>query len=76
MEREARLRKVTVSAVLEAAICDLLKKGDTDASEDEVQHRLHAAAAECLGGIASGNRRRAETARNVLRKRLMSRRAR
>jgi post-segregation antitoxin (ccd killing protein) len=76
LEREARLRKVTVSAVLEAAVRDWLKKGDADASEEEAQQRLQTAAAECLGVIASGNRRRAETARNVLRQRLQRRHAR
>ena len=70
LEREARLRKVPVSAVLETAVRDWLKKGDTDASEDEAQRRFHTAAANCFGVLASGNPRRAETARDVLRKRL------
>ena len=77
LEREARLRKVPVSAVLETAVRDWLelKKGDT-ISEDEAQSRLHSAAANCLGAIASGNLRRAETAREVLRERLKRRRVR
>jgi predicted transcriptional regulator len=73
LEREARLRKVPVSAVLETAVRDWLKKGDTDISEDEAQRRLHGAAAGCLGVLASGNSRRAETARDALRKRLRMR---
>jgi len=78
LEREARLRKVPVSAVLETAVRDWLelKKGDTGVSEDEAQSRLHSAAANCLGAITSGNPRRAETAREVLRERLKRRRVR
>ncbi len=76
LEREARLRKVTVSAVLETAVRDWLKKGDADASDDAAQSRLHSAAANCFGVFASGDRRRAETARDALRKRLRRRHAR
>ena len=70
LERESRLRQVPVSSVLEAAVRDWLGRRDADASEDETQRRLHAAAAGCCGVIASGNSRRAETARAVLRKSL------
>ena len=73
LEREARLRKVPVSAVLETAVRDWLKKGEADASEDEAQRKLHSAAANCFGVFASGNSRRAETARAALRKRLRRR---
>ncbi len=76
LEREARVRKVPVSAVLETAVRDWLKKGETDAAEDEAQRRLHSAAAGCFGVLASGNSRRAETARDALRKRLRRRHAR
>jgi hypothetical protein len=73
LEREARFRKVSVSSVLESAARDWLKKGQTDAPEDEAQRRLHTAAAGCFGVLASGNSRRAETARDVLRKHLRQR---
>ena len=73
LEREARLRKVPVSAVLETAVRDWLKKGDEDPSEDEAQQRLHRAAAGCFGALAGGNPRRAETARIALRTRLRRR---
>jgi hypothetical protein len=73
LEREARLRKVPVSSVLETAVRDWLKKGDADVPEDEAQRRLHRAAASCFGVLASGNSRRAETARDALRKRLRRR---
>jgi predicted transcriptional regulator len=76
LERESRLRQVPVSSVLEAAVRDWLGRRDADASEDETQRRLHAAAERCLGVLASGNPRRAETARADLRKRLGRRYAR
>ncbi|HMD47480.1 MAG TPA: hypothetical protein VKG79_00215 [Bryobacteraceae bacterium] len=76
LEREARLRKVPVSAVLETAVKDWLKKGATDVSEEHAQRRLHGVAANCFGVLASGNPRRAETAREALRERLKRRHAR
>ncbi len=78
LEREARLRKMPVSAVLETAVRDWLelKKGYTDGTEDEAQRRLHAAAANCFGAIAGGNPYRAETARALLRERMKRRHAR
>jgi predicted transcriptional regulator len=76
LEREARLRKATVSRVLETAVRDWLKKGEKDLPGAEAQRRLHAAAASCCGVLASGNARRAETARDALRKRLRRRYAR
>lgn len=76
LERAARLRKVPVSSVLEAAVQDWLEKGAADASEDEAQRRLHSSVAACVGVLASGNSRRAETARDTLRTRLRQRRGR
>ena len=73
LEREARLRKVPVSAVLETAVRDLLKKGDPDVSEGDAQRRLHSIAANCFGVVAGGNPRRAETARAAVRERLKRR---
>jgi hypothetical protein len=73
LEREARLRKVPVSAVLETAVRDWLKKGDSDVSDGDAQRRLHSAAADCFGVVAGGNPRRAETARAALRQRLKRR---
>jgi predicted transcriptional regulator len=73
LEREARQRRAPVSSVLEAAVRDWLKKRDTDAPGDEVQRRLHAAAARCLGVLAGGNSRRAEAARETIGKRLRQR---
>jgi hypothetical protein len=76
LERQARLHRLPVSAVLERAVRDWLKKGDTDVSEEDAQRRLQTAAANCFGTVASGDSRRAETARDVLRQRLKCRPAR
>jgi predicted transcriptional regulator len=76
LQHEARIRKVTVSAILEEAVRDWLKKTGGDATEDGAQGRLHAAAARCLGVLARGNPRRAETARAAVRERLGRRHAR
>jgi len=76
LEREARLRKVPLSSLLESAIRDWLEKSGEDVAGDEAQRQLHAAAANCLGVLAGGNARRAETARRAVRKRLVRRRER
>lgn len=76
LDREARLRKLPVATVLEIAVREWLKNGDADVSEDEAQRRLHSVAANCFGVFASGDPRRAETARDTLRNRLRQRRAR
>jgi len=76
LEREAHLRKVSVSSVLETAVRDWLKKSNADAPDDQAQRKLHTAAARCLGVLAGLNSRRAETAREVVRRRLRRRYAR
>ena len=54
----------------------LAEEGRCGRSEDEAQRGLQTAAAGCFGVLASGNPRRAETARAALRKRLRRRYAR
>jgi hypothetical protein len=76
LERKARLRRVPVSAVLETAVRDWLKNSDSEIPEEDAQRRLQAAASNCFGTIAIGNSRRAETARDAVRKRLRRRHAR
>jgi post-segregation antitoxin (ccd killing protein) len=76
LERQARLRKVSVSSVLETAVRNWLKKSNADIPDDQAQRRLHTAAARCLGVLAGLNSRRAETAREGVRKRLRRRYAR
>jgi hypothetical protein len=76
LEREARLRKVPVSSILDMAVRDWLRKTHEDApGDDEVQRKLHEAAESYLGVLAGGNSRRAETAHEAIRKRLRRHRA-
>jgi post-segregation antitoxin (ccd killing protein) len=76
LEREAHVRKVSVSSVLETAVRDWLKKSNTDAPDEQAQRKLHTTAARCLGVLAGLNSRRAETAREAVRRRLRRRYAR
>lgn len=76
LEREAHLRKVPVSSILDMAVREWLKKSGLDAAGDEAQSELHKAAAKCIGVLAGRNSRRAETAREAIRRRLRRRRAR
>jgi hypothetical protein len=77
LEQQARLRKTSLSAVLNLAARDWLKQSAAAIGEDgEEQHRLHEAGMKCVGVIAGGNPRRAETAREAVRERLKRRYAR
>jgi hypothetical protein len=76
LEREARLRNLPVSSILDMAVRDwLMKSGVYARGDEDMQSKLHAAAASCLGVLAGGNPRRAETARKAIRKRLRRRHA-
>lgn len=75
LEREARLRKISVSAIVDSAVRNWLQKNTADPSEDAEQRRLHRGAA-CFGVLAGNGPRRAETARESTRRRLGRRRAR
>jgi hypothetical protein len=76
LERQARIRKTSVSAVLNLAVREWLKQSAVSVGEDEEQRRLHEAGMKCVGVIAGGNPRRAETAREATRERLKRRNAR
>ena len=76
LERQARLRKTSLSAVLNLAARDWLKQSAAAIGEDGEQRRLHEAAMNRVGAIAGGNPRRAETAREAVRERLKQRYAR
>jgi len=76
LEREARVRNLPVSAILDQAVREWLRNSGEDATGEAAQRRLHAAAEACLGVLAGGNPRRAERARDVIRQRLRRRRAR
>ena len=70
LEREARSRKVPVSAVLHLAVQDWLKKSVLSTAGDEEQRRLQEAASSCLGILEGHNARRAESARQMIRERI------
>lgn len=70
LQREARLRKKPVSSVPDLAAREWLKRSGADRAGDAAQRKLHAAAENCLGTLASGNSHRAETARKTTGSRL------
>ena len=76
LERQARIRKTSLSAVLTLAVRDWLKHSVEATGDDEEQRRLHKAGMKCVGAIAGGNPRRAESAREAIRERLKRRNAR
>jgi hypothetical protein len=73
LEQQAKLRQTSLSAVLNLAVRDWLKQSAVTVGDDEEQRRLHAAGMNCVGAIAGGNPRRAETARQAIRERLKRR---
>jgi len=70
LEREARRRKVSLSAVLDLAARDWLNKGGAETESDEEQLRLRKAASKAIGVLASGNVHLSENARQDVRQRL------
>ncbi len=76
LEQQARIRKTSLSAVLNLAVRDWLKQSAATVEEDEEQRRLHEAAVKCVGAFAGGNPRRAENTRQAIRERLKRRNAR
>jgi hypothetical protein len=70
LEREARRRKLSLSAVLDMAAQEWLMKSGSEDDDDERQRRLQKAASECFGVLASGDTRRSENAREAVRQRL------
>ncbi len=70
LEREARRRKISVSAALDTAAREWLQKSAAADDGSEEQRRLQKAASKWLGTLASGNNRRSETASQTVRDRL------
>lgn len=73
LEREARRRKISMSAALDAAAREWLQKSGKANEGDEEQGRLRKAASKWLGTLASGNAQRSETASQAVRGRLRRR---
>jgi hypothetical protein len=64
---------MSMAAALDAAAREWLQKSSEANEGDEEQRSLHKAASRWFGAIASGNERRAENARQVVRDRLRRR---
>ena len=73
LERQARRRKVSLSSILDNAVREWLQRNNGDASSDEAQRRLHAAAARCFGTFAGDDPDRAGKASDQVRRRLRRR---
>jgi predicted transcriptional regulator len=73
LERQARLRKVPVSSILDLAVREWLKKSALEVSGDEEQGKLHAAAEKYIGVLKGLDRDRSETVRETIRKKLRRR---
>jgi hypothetical protein len=73
LEREARRRNMSVSAVLDLAAREWLKKSGTENDNDDEQARLQDAAVKCFGAFEGGDVNRSKNAgadvRRILRRR-------
>jgi hypothetical protein len=70
LEREARRRKISVSAALDLAAREWLLKTSLANEDDEGQYRLKKAASRWLGALASGDAQRSEKVSRTVRQRL------
>ncbi len=70
LEREARRRKMSISAVLDLAAQEWLIKTGAGDDDDEKQRRLSEAASKCFGILASGDARRSESVGQAVQQRL------
>jgi len=73
LEREARRRKLSLSAVLDLAAREWLQNREGDTESEEEQARLHQSASRHFGAFASGNPDRSKNARKSVRGRLQRR---
>jgi hypothetical protein len=73
LEREARRREVSLSAVLDMAARDWLSKSGLEHGGDEEQARLRKEAFNCFGAFEGSDPRRSENVRQEVRQRLRRR---
>ena len=73
LEREARRRKLSLSAVLDLAAVEWLNKSDPESDSSEEQRRLHASVAKAFGSIEGGDPARSQNVRQSVRERLRPR---
>ncbi len=76
LEREARRRNLSLSAVLDLAACEWLDHSGAEHNTDDAdeQRRLHEAASACLGAFAGNDPSRSENARRSVRDRIRAKR--
>lgn len=70
LEREARRRKISVSAALDLAAREWLLRTSMANEDDEGQYRLKKAASKWLGALAGGDAQRSEKVSQTVRQRL------
>jgi hypothetical protein len=70
LEREARRRKTSLSALLDLATKEWLTKSGPANTDSEEQRRLQQAALKCFGAMATGNAHGSESVRGAVRQRL------
>jgi len=73
LEREARRRKISLSAILEMAAQEWLKKAGADGEDEREQKRIHEAASKAIGAITGGDPRSAENVHEIVRQRIRQR---
>ncbi|MBZ5601748.1 MAG: hypothetical protein LAO79_05530 [Acidobacteriia bacterium] len=72
LAREARRRKLSLSAVLDQAAREWLKTAEP-ADEEQEQRRIREAASKYIGALAGDDPRRAENASRIVREKLRRR---
>lgn len=70
LEREARRRKISLSAALDMAAKEWLGKNGADKEDEREQRRIHEAASKFVGAISSGEPYSAQKVRETVRKRV------
>jgi hypothetical protein len=73
LERVARDRKLSLSAVLDMAAREWLMRTGSEPDDDEKQRALQQTASECLGAFAGEDPGRSETTAKAVRRRLRKR---
>jgi hypothetical protein len=73
LERKARLRKVSVSSLLDQAVREYLKSSAEDIANDEAQRDLHSHIQQFIGVLDGGDATRSENVRKLVRRRLRAR---
>jgi hypothetical protein len=74
LEREARSRNLSISAVLDMAVREWLQGAGEPQGDTDEQRRLHQSAARFIGSIRGNDPNRSTNVRHLVRKRLTQRR--